>query len=114
MAGKNYIAIDWGSTNIRAFLYIDGKIVDEKKSHEGVTTVRGKDCEGAFDRLTSQWMEKYGPLPVIMSGMVDVPQGSCLRCEEADLAERPVSVQPAPAGNCRCGCTFLQEGWPDR
>ena len=31
MSEKSYIVIDWGSTNIRAFLYINGKQIEEKK-----------------------------------------------------------------------------------
>ena len=92
MASKSYIVIDWGSTNIRAFLYIDGKQVEEKKSPEGVTTVRGKDCEGAFDRLTAAWMEKYGPLPVIMSGMV----GSINGWADAQYLDCPVKLDQLP------------------
>ncbi len=70
MAGKNFIVADWGSTNIRAFLYLDGKQTAVKKSPEGVTVVRGRDCEGAFDRLTAEWFKQYGPMPFIMAGMV--------------------------------------------
>lgn len=92
MSAKNFIVIDWGSTNIRAFLYIDGKQIAEKKSHEGVTSVRGKDCEGAFDRLTAEWMEKYGALPVVMSGMV----GSINGWADAQYLDCPVQLSELP------------------
>lgn len=92
MSAKNFIVIDWGSTNIRAFLYIDGKQVAEKKSHEGVTTVRGKDCEGAFDRLTAEWMQQYGALPVVMSGMV----GSINGWADAQYLDCPVQLSELP------------------
>lgn len=85
---NNFVVIDWGSSNIRAFLYIDGKQVDVKKSHEGVTTVRGKDCEGAFDRLTKEWFDKYGPLPVTMAGMV----GSINGWTDAQYLDCPVDL----------------------
>ncbi len=92
MTSKNFVVMDWGSTNIRAFLYIDGKQTEVKKSAEGVTVVRGKDCEGAFDRLTSEWFAKHGPLPVIMAGMVGSINGwadaQYLKCP-VDLAELP-------------------------
>lgn len=88
MTAKNFIVLDWGSTNIRAFLYLDGKQAEVKKSHEGVTTVRGSDCEGAFDRLTSEWMEKYGPMPAIMAGMV----GSINGWVDADYLDCPVDL----------------------
>lgn len=93
MSAENFVVIDWGSTNIRAFLYIDGKQAEVKKSHEGVTTVRGKDCEGAFDRLTAQWFEKYGPMPVIMAGMV----GSVNGWADAQYLQCPVDLDELPA-----------------
>ena len=92
MTSKNFVVMDWGSTNIRAFLYINGKQTQVTKSAEGVTVVRGKDCEGAFDRLTADWFQKYGPLPVIMAGMVGSINGwadaQYLKCP-VDLAELP-------------------------
>ena len=88
MSAKNFVVCDWGSTNIRAFLYLDGKQVEVKKSHEGVTTVRGKDCEGAFDRLTAEWFQKYGPMPTIMAGMV----GSINGWTDAAYLDCPVDL----------------------
>ena len=92
MSAKNFVVCDWGSTNIRAFLYLDGKQVEIKKSHEGVTTVRGKDCEGAFDRLTAEWFQKYGPMPTIMAGMV----GSINGWTDAAYLDSPVDFRQLP------------------
>lgn len=92
MSAKNFVVMDWGSTNIRAFLYLDNKQTEVKKSHEGVTVVRGKDCEGAFDRLTAEWFAKYGPLPVIMAGMV----GSINGWADAQYLECPVNLDELP------------------
>lgn len=88
MSAKNYILIDWGSTNIRAFLYLDGKQTEVNRSNEGVTTVRGALCEGAFDRLTEKWFEKYGPMPVVMAGMVGSINGWC----DAPYLDCPVDL----------------------
>ncbi|MCR5535825.1 MAG: 2-dehydro-3-deoxygalactonokinase [Succinivibrio sp.] len=92
MSTKNFVVMDWGSTNIRAFLYLDGRQAEEKKSAEGVTVVRGPDCEGAFDRLTSEWFSKYGPLPVVMSGMV----GSINGWADAQYLDCPVNLAELP------------------
>lgn len=92
MSAKNFVVMDWGSTNIRAFLYLDNQKKEVKKSHEGVTVVRGKDCEGAFDRLTAEWFAKYGPLPVIMAGMV----GSINGWADAQYLECPVNLDELP------------------
>ncbi len=93
MAEKNFIVADWGSTNIRAFLYLDGKQAAVKKSPEGVTAVRGRDCEGAFDRLTADWFKEYGPLPVTLAGMV----GSINGWADAAYLECPVDLSELPS-----------------
>ena len=84
MTEKNFVVIDWGSSNIRAFLYIDGQQKDIKKSVSGITVVQGKKCEEVFNSLTEEWFKKYGRLPVLMAGMVGSINGWCnaeyLRC----------------------------------
>ena len=92
MSAKNFIVMDWGSTNIRAFLYIDDKLVETKKSPKGVTVVRGAACEGVFDELTADWFAKYGPMPTIMAGMV----GSINGWADAQYLECPVDLAELP------------------
>lgn len=78
----SYIAIDWGSSNLRAWLYLDGKCVGEVRSESGVTKLNGKTPEQVFKDIISPW-EQY-QLPVIMAGMIgsnvgwiSVPYLSC-------------------------------------
>ena len=85
---SNYIVFDWGSTNVRAFLYIDKKMVDTKKSSDGVTTVRGVLCQKIFDKLTDEWFKKYGKMPVVMAGMVGSINGWC----DAPYLDCPVNL----------------------
>ncbi len=92
MSDKNFVVMDWGSTNIRAFLFIDGQQKEVKKSPEGVTVVRGPACEGAFDRLTADWFKEYGPLPVVMAGMV----GSINGWADAQYLQCPVNLDELP------------------
>ena len=92
MSAKNFVVMDWGSTNVRAFLFIDDKQVDTKKSPEGVTVVRGQACEGVFDRLTADWFAKYGPMPTIMAGMV----GSINGWADAQYLQCPVNLDELP------------------
>ncbi|HDV5007074.1 TPA: 2-dehydro-3-deoxygalactonokinase, partial [Escherichia coli] len=37
-----YIAIDWGSTNLRAWLYQGDHCLDSRQSEAGVTRLNGK------------------------------------------------------------------------
>ncbi len=88
MSANNFIVIDWGSSNIRAFLYTDGKQQEIRKSSEGVTVAQGRQCETVFERLTSDWFERQGPMPVLMSGMVGSINGWC----NADYLKCPLEL----------------------
>lgn len=88
MSDNNFIVMDWGSSNIRAFLYISGKQKDIKKSSSGVTVAQGKECESVFDSLTSDWFKAYGRMPVLMAGMVGSVNGWC----NADYLKCPLEL----------------------
>ena len=75
MTAETFIIADWGSTNIRAFLYLDGKEAERRDSSEGITKVQGRDCEAVFDKLTGAWFKEHGPLPVTLAGMVGSVNG---------------------------------------
>ncbi|WP_431224391.1 2-dehydro-3-deoxygalactonokinase [Serratia sp. L9] len=63
----SFIAIDWGSTNLRAWRYEHGECVDSVQSEAGVTRLEGRSPRQVFTELMARWQE---PLPVVMAGMV--------------------------------------------
>lgn len=65
---SRYIAIDWGSTNLRAWLYQGEACLDSRQSEAGVTRLDGRTFEAVFAEITADW----GPenTPIIMAGMV--------------------------------------------
>ncbi|MCT4713974.1 2-dehydro-3-deoxygalactonokinase [Enterobacteriaceae bacterium H18W14] len=65
---SGYIAIDWGSTNLRAWHYRDGVCVDSRQTAAGVTRLNGKSPQAVFDEVTHGWREQ--DTPVLMAGMV--------------------------------------------
>jgi 2-dehydro-3-deoxygalactonokinase len=65
---SRYIAIDWGSTNLRAWCYQDGVCIDSRQTTAGVTRLNGKSPAAVFDEVTQGWREKN--TPVLMAGMV--------------------------------------------
>lgn len=65
---SSYIAIDWGSTNLRAWHYDKGKCVDQRRSEAGVTRLAGRTAAEVFDDVTAGW--PVDRVPVIMAGMV--------------------------------------------
>jgi 2-dehydro-3-deoxygalactonokinase len=78
----SYIAIDWGSTNLRAWHYQAGECKDERRSEAGVTRLGNRTPAEVFASVTDGW--PVNDVPVVMAGMVgsnagwlSVPYLSC-------------------------------------
>lgn len=65
---SRYIAIDWGSTNLRAWYYQNDVCVDSRQTTAGVTRLNGKSPQAVFEEVTRGWRE--AKTPVLMAGMV--------------------------------------------
>ena len=65
---SRYIAIDWGSTNLRAWLYQGDHSLDSRQSEAGVTRLNGKSPAAVLAEVTTDWREEN--TPVVMAGMV--------------------------------------------
>lgn len=65
---SRYIAIDWGSTNLRAWLYQGEQCLESRQSEAGVTRLNGKSPEAVLAEVTQSWRD--GNTPVVMAGMV--------------------------------------------
>lgn len=63
-----YIAIDWGSTNLRAWLYQDGVCQGSRQSEAGVTRLNGRPPAAVLAEVTEGWSRDG--TPVVMAGMV--------------------------------------------
>ena len=64
----SYIAIDWGSTHLRAWYYRQGECIDQRRSEAGVTRLAGRSPAEVFASVTEGW--PVDQLPVVMAGMV--------------------------------------------
>ncbi|PIF23977.1 MULTISPECIES: 2-dehydro-3-deoxygalactonokinase [Pantoea] len=78
----SYIAIDWGSTNLRAWYYQAGECKEERRSEAGVTRLGERTPAEVFASVTDGW--PTNDVPVVMAGMVgsnagwlSVPYLSC-------------------------------------
>lgn len=78
----SYIAIDWGSTNLRAWYYQAGECKEERRSEAGVTRLGDRTPAEVFASVTDGW--PTNDVPVVMAGMVgsnagwlSVPYLSC-------------------------------------
>jgi 2-dehydro-3-deoxygalactonokinase len=94
------IALDWGTTSLRAYkLAADGVVLEQRSLSSGIMQlpktpriINGRECadgfELAFDEACGDWFDAQPDLPVIACGMVGSAQG----WREAAYCETPANV----------------------
>lgn len=101
------IALDWGTTSLRAYLMADAEtVLDERAAPKGVMQLGGAGvaiadaCDAAFEDVCGAWLDAWPALPVVAAGMVGSAQG----WREAPYAGVPIdadrlgaSLQPVRA-----------------
>lgn len=65
---NSYIALDWGSTNLRAWWFQDGQCLEQRRSQAGVTQLKGQTFAQQFAAITADWPTRE--VSVVMAGMV--------------------------------------------
>ncbi len=69
---EGYIAVDWGTTNRRAWrLDRAGAVAEEMEDDRGILAVR----EGGFPEAVAQIRARLGDLPMLMAGMIGSNRG---------------------------------------
>lgn len=71
MWSEGYIAVDWGTTNRRAWRVVDGRVADEFADEIGFTSVP----PGGFPAEVAAIRSRLGDLPLLMAGMVGARGG---------------------------------------
>ncbi|MCT4702987.1 2-dehydro-3-deoxygalactonokinase [Enterobacteriaceae bacterium H20N1] len=71
---ENYIAVDWGSTHLRAWLYRDGRCVDSLQLPYGVSRLVEQSAREVFDKYIEPWRIREA-MPVVMAGMIGSDAG---------------------------------------
>ncbi|MCR5085338.1 MAG: 2-dehydro-3-deoxygalactonokinase [Succinivibrionaceae bacterium] len=99
MARGNFIVIDWGSTNVRAYLYMGGVKSGERQLPEGVTVAPGREgCEDVYSRLVGPWLRHtHTHFFVLMAGMV----GSVNGWADAGYLDCPADLMGLGAHLCK-------------
>ncbi len=70
------IALDWGTTQLRAYrIDRDGRVVAEIGSGPGILAVPGGDFEAAFEATVGAWLRDDNTCPILASGMIGSRQG---------------------------------------
>ena len=70
----DWIAVDWGTSNLRAWAMTAGRVVDHASSADGMGKLVRGQFEDALIRLIEPWLGA-GQVPVIACGMVGSRQG---------------------------------------
>lgn len=97
-----WIAVDWGTTNFRAFLFEDERLISRIAQPCGLLSVENRQFDQALKRLLAPWLESYGTLPVVMAGMVGSQQGW-----------KDVPYTPLPSGlqKLASGVSIFRTSW---
>jgi 2-dehydro-3-deoxygalactonokinase len=91
MAEARLLAVDWGSSRLRAYLLgAGGEVLDTRASEAGASTLGSgaSGFEAALQSLTVDWLHAHPGLPSIACGMV----GSAHGWREAPYAECPIEL----------------------
>ncbi|MEJ1159959.1 2-dehydro-3-deoxygalactonokinase [Prosthecomicrobium sp. N25] len=70
------IAVDWGTSSFRAALLAgDGRAMAEAQGPDGITRVPDRAFAATLFRHVGPWLDRHGPLPVLLSGMIGSRNG---------------------------------------
>lgn len=72
---ENWLAVDWGTTNFRAWLMHDADVVSVMSAPCGLLQVQNGQFEAALQAHIAPWIAEHGALPILMAGMVGSQQG---------------------------------------
>lgn len=87
MLKPDWIAVDWGTSNMRAWaMSASGTVLDEVRSDRGMSSLKPDEFEQALRHAIAPWDHKGAP--IVACGMVGAKQG---------WMEAPYAVVPCPA-----------------
>lgn len=90
MSVNGFIAVDWGTTNRRAYLIVDGSVTRSEQDDRGVTAI----AAGSFEREVAAIRHRLGDLPMLLAGMV----GSNIGWRAVNYVKTPAALPALAAG----------------
>src|SRR5215207_8779881 len=70
------IALDWGTSSLRAYLLGDeGAVIERRAEPWGILQRPDTDFQTTFHSMTGDWRQRHSGLPVVASGMIGSAQG---------------------------------------
>ncbi len=70
-----FLAVDWGTSRLRAYLVADGAVLGRAESEEGIARLRAGEHEAALGRVLGVPSLDDPGLPVVLVGMVGSREG---------------------------------------
>ena len=75
-SSTNLIALDWGTTSLRAYLMArDGFVIEERTGGKGIMQVEDGRFADALSALCGDWLDAHPAATLIASGMIGSKQG---------------------------------------
>ncbi len=71
MSSGSFLAVDWGTTNRRLYVIVDGRVTASERDGAGILSVP----PGGFPEAMAQWRLRYPGLPMLLAGMVGSDRG---------------------------------------
>lgn len=99
---KHWIAVDWGTTNFRAFLLNEQQVIASVAQPCGMLTLSKDAFAATLHQHLAPWLTELGALPIVMAGMVGSQQG---------WQEVPYVAAPANAVKLRKNALPLSIPW---
>jgi 2-dehydro-3-deoxygalactonokinase len=85
----NRIALDWGSSRLRAYaVNARGEVIDTRQSEAGVFGVQNSAFESTLRALVGDWLDAHPHLEICAAGMIGSASGWC----EAPYVATPAST----------------------
>ncbi len=75
MSAENWIAVDWGTSHLRAWSMQGAQVLDHAQSSDGMANLTRDQFEAALLALIDPWLAPDRITPVIACGMVGSRQG---------------------------------------
>ncbi len=87
-----WIAVDWGTSRLRAWAMQGDKVLDQAESSDGMAALANGNFQSALLSLIENWLPA-GPVDVVACGMVGARQG-WVEAPYSAVPSAPVSVTP--------------------
>jgi 2-dehydro-3-deoxygalactonokinase len=102
------IAVDWGTTNRRAWaLGPDGKALGERADSGGLLSVTDRRFAESLGSFLGDWLEQESQVPIVMAGMV----GSRMGWLEAPYVAAPAALSDLAQALVKAGSLEGSDCW---